>query len=473
MTLRTRFAPSPTGFLHVGGARTALFCYLQARRHGGTFILRIEDTDRERSTEESVQAILDGLAWLGLDYDEGPIFQSQRFERYAEVITSMLAEGKAYHCYCSRERIERLREEQMAKGLKPRYDGHCRERKDRAEGIQPVVRFRNPDHGVVRFDDRVRGPISISNAELDDLVVARPDGAPTYNFTVVVDDMDMGITDVIRGDDHINNTPRQINIYHALGVEPPAFAHVPMILGDDGARLSKRHGAVSVLQYREDGYLPEALLNYLVRLGWSHGDQEIFSLDEMVALFDINEVNRKAAAFNTSKLDWLNQHYMKTLDPGHVARELAWHFEVLGVNPSQGPALDALVQVQAERVTNLRQMAEQSRCFYQPLDRFDEGAAHKHLRPVAQVALQAIATRLSELSSWEPEALDEAVRLTAAELEIGMGKIAQPLRVALTGTAVSPSIDKTLWLTGRERSIQRIDRALGYVAARAAEAGSG
>jgi glutamyl-tRNA synthetase len=469
MTLRTRFAPSPTGLLHVGGARTALFCFLQARRYRGTFILRIEDTDRERSTEVSVQAILDGLAWLGLDYDEGPIYQSQRFDRYAEVVDAMLAGGSAYHCYCSRERIEKLREDAMAKGLKPRYDGHCRDREDIPQGVKPVVRFRNPDTGEVSFEDRVRGRITISNLELDDLVIARGDGTPTYNFTVVVDDMDMGISDVIRGDDHINNTPRQINIYRALGAEPPAFAHVPMILGDDGARLSKRHGAVSVLQYREDGYLPQALLNYLVRLGWSHGDREVFTLEEMIELFDIGDVNRKAAAFNTSKLDWLNQHYLKSLDSDHVAGELAWHFNALAIEAAEGPPLADLVRVQAERVTTLKQMAEQSRCFYEPIREYDHGAAHKHLRPAAQQPLAAVANRLADLENWEVERLDETVRLVAEELELGMGKIAQPLRVALTGTAVSPSIEKTLWLVGRERSLDRIATALEYIAVRAAE----
>lgn len=472
MTLRTRFAPSPTGSLHVGGARTALFCFLQARHHDGQFILRIEDTDIERSTKESVQAILDGMEWLGLDYDEGPYYQSERFDRYAEVVGAMLADGKAYHCYCSRERIEKLREEAMAQGLKPRYDGHCRNLQEPPHGVKPVVRFRNPDDGTVGWEDAVRGPINISNAELDDLVIARADGTPTYNFTVVVDDMDMGVTEVIRGDDHINNTPRQINIYRSLGAEPPVFAHVPMILGDDGARLSKRHGAVSVLQYREDGYLPEALLNYLVRLGWSHGDQEVFSLDEMIRLFDIADVNRKASAFNTSKLDWLNEQYMKTLAPERVAEELAWHFDALGINTQDGPALTDLVSVQAGRVTTLKEMAQQSRCFYEAVKEFDDGAAHKHLRLVAEGPLRAVADRLGDLERWELENLDQAVRLVAEELEVGMGKIAQPLRVALTGTAVSPSIDKTLWLVGRERSLNRIGRALQYIAIRAAEAAS-
>ena len=466
--MRTRFAPSPTGYLHVGGARTALFCYLQARHDGGDFILRIEDTDLERSTPESVQAILDGMEWLGLDYDEGPFYQTQRFDRYAEVVQQLLDEGKAYHCYCSKERIEAIREQQMKAGLKPRYDGHCRAGAEPVEGVKPVVRFRNPQGGEVVFDDRVRGRIAISNDELDDLVIARPDGSPTYNFTVVVDDMDMQVSLVIRGDDHINNTPRQINIYRALGAEPPEFAHVPMILGDDGARLSKRHGAVSVLQYRDDGYLSQALVNYLVRLGWSHGDQEIFSREEMIRLFDIDGVNRKASAFNTDKLDWLNQHYMRELPADEVAGHLALQFERLGIDPDGGPQLADLVTVQADRVKTLKEMAEQSRVFYEDYGDFDENAAKKHLRPVAEAPLVAMAETLAALEDWTVEALDAAVRETAAELEVGMGKIAQPLRVALTGTAISPSIDKTLWLVGRERSLQRIQRAIEFVQARAA-----
>jgi glutamyl-tRNA synthetase len=468
VTVRTRFAPSPTGFLHVGGARTALFCYLQARAANGVFILRIEDTDRERSTPESVQAILDGMAWLGLDYDEGPYFQSRRFDRYAEVTQQLLEQGQAYRCYCSRERLEALRAEQMARGLKPRYDGLCRERTDVPDGVRAVVRFRNPDAGDVAWEDRVRGRISISNEELDDLVIARPDGSPTYNFTVVVDDIDMHITLVIRGDDHINNTPRQINIYRALGAEPPEFAHVPMILGGDGARLSKRHGAVSVLQYRDDGYLPQALRNYLVRLGWSHGDQEVFSLEEMIAAFDIGAVNRKAAAFDTDKLDWLNQHYLRSLPPAEVAEHLRWHFERAGIDPANGPSLEDLVTVQADRVQTLREMTEASRVYYEDFAAYEAGAASKHLRPASEPVLRALGGRLADLAVWEPERLDEAVRGVAGELEVGMGKVAQPLRVALTGTAASPSIDKTLWLTRRERSLARIARALEYVLMRSA-----
>ena len=471
MTTRTRFAPSPTGYLHVGGARTALFCWLQARKEEGVYLLRIEDTDLERSTPESVQAILDGMAWLGLDHDEGPIYQTDRFDRYAEVTQQLLDEGKAYYCYCSKERLDTMREEQMAAGVKPRYDGRCRERKEPVPGVKPVVRFRNPLIGQVAWVDRVRGRVSISNEELDDLVIARPDGSPTYNFTVVVDDMDMDISLVIRGDDHINNTPRQINIYEALGAAPPEFAHVPMILGEDGARLSKRHGAVSVLQYRDMGYLPEALLNYLVRLGWSHGDQEVFSLAEMIELFSVDDVNRKAAAFDHDKLNWLNQHWMKTLPPEQVAPHLAPQFEALGIDPSQGPTLPDLVRVQAERVETLAEMAAQSRPFYEEFADYDAGAAKKHLRPVAEGPLRAIRGALEAVDDWTPEVLDRVVRDTAESLELGMGKIAQPLRVALMGTGMSPSIDLTLWLVGQERTLARIDRALEFIAARAAARG--
>src|SRR5690606_15147708 len=340
MTVRTRFAPSPTGYLHIGGARTALYCWLYARRHGGKFILRIEDTDLERSTAESVNAILEGMTWLGLEYDEGPFYQTKRFDRYREVIEQLLREGKAYHCYCSKERLEQLRAEQMARKEKPRYDALCRNGvANPPPGVKPTVRFKNPQDGAVVVEDLIRGRVVYQNSELDDLIIARADGSPTYNFTVVVDDMDMNITHVIRGDDHLNNTPRQMNMFAALGATPPKYAHVPMILGPDGARLSKRHGAVSVMQYRDDGYLPEALLNYLVRLGWSHGDQEIFTLDEMIQLFDVADVHKSPAAVNPDKLLWLNQHYLKTSDPKHVAHHLSYHLGKLGIDPAEGPDL--------------------------------------------------------------------------------------------------------------------------------------
>lgn len=463
MTTRTRFAPSPTGYLHVGGARTALFCWLHARARNGQFILRIEDTDRERSTQESVQAILDGMAWLELDCDEGPFYQSERMQRYDEVIEKLLTEDKAYHCDCSRERLEKLREEQMAKGLKPRYDGRCRARNLSHQHKHTVVRFRNPVDGVVSFKDQVRGLVSIANAELDDLIIRRPDGSPTYNFCVVVDDIDMGITEVIRGDDHINNTPRQINIYHALGAEIPDFAHVPMILGDDGARLSKRHGAVSVLQYRDDGYLPQALLNYLVRLGWSYGDEEVFSREEMVSKFDINNVNRKAAAFNTEKLNWLNQHYLKNTPAETLEPHLLWHFEKLGINPEHGPALADLISIQADRVVTLKEMAEDSCYYYRDLKEYDIGDAHKHLKGRSHEVFRLLLQRLDDLVDWAPEALSAEVKATAKELELGMGKVAQPLRVALVGQAKSPSIEKTLWLVGRNRTLERLRHALAWM----------
>jgi len=468
--IRTRFAPSPTGYLHIGGARTALFCWLAARATGGEFVLRVEDTDRERSTAASVQFILDGLAWLELDPDEGPIYQSDRMALYRETVQRLIDEGKAYRCYCSKERLEALREAAMEKGEKPRYDGHCRDRSDVPDGIEPVIRFRNPDDGVVRFADRVRGEIEIANAELDDLVIQRSDGTPTYNFAVVVDDLDMKINLVIRGDDHINNTPRQINLYHALGAPVPEFAHVPMILGDDGGRLSKRHGAVSVLAWREQGYLPDALVNYLARLGWSHGDREQFSRDDLVCLFRIEDVNRKASRFDTEKLNWLNQHYLKTAPVERILPELKWHFAHHGLDPSLGPALDDLLAVQRERFETLAELVEQSRAFYSDFERFEPGAAKKHLRPVAAEPLQAVRARL-EHCTWEAEALGQAVRDAAEALEVGMGKIGQPLRVALMGHGSSPSIDQTLWLIGRGRTLERIDRALAFIDARVAQAG--
>jgi len=467
--IRTRFAPSPTGFLHIGGARTALFCYLAARATNGQFILRIEDTDRERSTEQSTQAILDGLAWLNLDYDEGPFYQSERFPRYQERVERLLDEGKAYRCYCSKERLDRLREEAIAAGEKPRYDGRCRDLASAPEGIEPVIRFRNPDEGRVAFDDRVRGRIEVDNSELDDLVIQRADGSPTYNFAVVIDDLDMNINLVIRGDDHINNTPRQINIYRALGAEAPEFGHVPMILGGDGARLSKRHGAVSVLAWREAGYLPDALINYLARLGWSDGDQEVFSRAQLIERFRIEDVNRKPSRFDTEKLDWLNQHYLREGAQDQLHTELGWHFEKAGLSADAGPPLADLVSVQSERFETLVELVEQSRPFYSDFESFDPGAAKKHLRPVAAEPLAALKTRLESLEDWVPDALQDAVQATADALEIGFGKIGMPLRVALMGHGQSPGINHTLWLVGRERTLDRIQRALDFIAERAAE----
>jgi glutamyl-tRNA synthetase len=467
MTVRTRFAPSPTGYLHIGGARTALFSWLYARKHGGQFILRIEDTDLERSTEESVNAILEGMTWLGLDYDEGPFYQTQRFDRYTEVIQTLVGKGHAYRCYCSKGRLEALREQQMANREKPRYDGCCRDGATPPAADAPfVIRFRNPQAGEVVVDDQIRGRVVFQNSELDDLIIARSDGSPTYNLSVVVDDSDMRISHVIRGDDHLNNTPRQINILRALGLEVPRYAHVPMILGSDGKRLSKRHGAVSVIQYREDGFLPEALLNYLVRLGWSHGDQEVFSIDEMVELFDIDDVNRAASVFNDEKLAWLNQQYLIHSDTKHIARYLSQQLGLLGIDPSDGPDILEVVAALRERATTLLELAQISEFLYREFAAFDEAAAKKHLRPVARQALAQVRAGLAELQHWTAESAYQVVTDVAAALQQNLGKVAQPLRVAIVGRAASPSIDVTLKLVGQAATLRRIDRALDYIAQR-------
>jgi len=462
MTVRTRFAPSPTGYLHVGGARTALYCWLYAHKMQGKFALRIEDTDLERSTPAHIQTILDAMEWLGLHWDEGPFYQTQRFDRYKELIQKLLDEGKAYRCYCSKERLEGLRECQLANKDKPRYDGYCRNLKEFRD-CPYVIRFRNPEEGSVKFNDLVHGPIEFQNCELDDLIIARADGSPTYNFCVVVDDYDMGITHVIRGDDHINNTPRQINILKALGAEPPQYAHVPMILGDDGKRLSKRHGAVDVMLYRKEGYLPEALLNYLVRLGWSHGDQEIFSIEEMVNLFDIKDVNKAPAAFNTEKLQWLNQHYLKTSDPHRVAQYLKWNMEDEGIDIARGPDLTELVQAQAERCKTLHEMVEKSRFFYEEFDEYDEKAAQKNLTGEAVPVLQAVLNRLEALTDWKAEPIHQTIIDTAETLALKLGKVAQPVRVAVTGGAISPPIDITIEMIGRERTLRRMEKAIEFI----------
>jgi glutamyl-tRNA synthetase len=467
MTVRTRFAPSPTGYLHIGGARTALFSWLYARKHGGTFILRIEDTDLERSTAESINAILEGMTWLGLEYDEGPFHQTHRFERYAQVTEQLLAEGKAYRCYCSRERLEKLREGQMARKEKPRYDGYCRHlTAPPPDAGEFVVRFKNPEDGEVVVEDQVRGRVVFQNSELDDLIIARSDGSPTYNFTVVVDDLDMHVSHVIRGDDHLNNTPRQVNILKALGAAPPVYAHVPMILGEDGRRLSKRHGAVSVMQFRDEGYLPEAVVNYLVRLGWSHGDQEIFTLDELVALFDVPDINNSASSINPGKLLWLNQHYIKNSDPAHVAHHLSWHFGQAGLDPANGPPLTEVIVVFRERAKTLKEMVEQSAYFYREVTDY-EPAALKHLSAAIAEPLSVLRQGLAGLPEWTDAAIHEIVVKTAESFELKLGKLAQPLRVALTGGTVSPPIDVTLRVMGRARTLQRIDRALEYMHSRA------
>ncbi len=465
MTVRTRFAPSPTGYLHVGGARTALFSWLYARKHNGKFILRIEDTDLERSTQESVDAIFEGMEWLELAHDEGPFYQSARFERYREVIQQLLDQGHAYRCYCSKEELEQVRTEQMANKEKPRYNGKCRNLGLHYPSQDCVIRFKNPLEGEVTIKDLVKGDITIANKELDDLIIARTDGTPTYNLTVVVDDMDMQITHVIRGDDHVNNTPRQINILRALGAPLPAYAHLPMILGADGARLSKRHGAVSVTQFRDDGYLPEALLNYLVRLGWSHGDQEIFSLDEMIRLFELDAVNPSAASFNMEKLLWLNHHYIMHGDPAQIGKHLAWHLQQQDIEVNKGPDPAKVVMAQRERCKTLVEMAQASLYFYRDFKQYDEKAAKKNLTADSVPVFVNLMGEFGNLLTWEAEPLHQVVHKVAETMGLGLGKVGQPLRVALTGTSSSPAIDITLELLGREKTLERIQNAVDYIKA--------
>ena len=467
MMVRTRFAPSPTGVLHLGSVRTALFCWLYARHNNGQFILRIEDTDRERSTDENVKAIMDGLEWLGLDADEGPYFQTQRFDRYHAVIEQWLSEGKAYHCYCTRDELDALRQWQMEAGDHVRYDGRCRDRTEPREGVQPVVRFKNPRDGQVEVEDQVRGTVVFENTQLDDLIIARSDGTPTYNFTVIIDDFDMQITHVIRGDDHLNNTPRQMNMLRALGAEPPVYAHLPMIMGPDGAKLSKRHGAVDIREYREQGYLPSAMLNYLVRLGWSHGDQELFTLDEMVDLFDIEDVNHSASSFNPEKLSWINQQHIIAMPAEDLAGQLMPFLVRAGLEPSEGPDPIHVAEAYHERAETLLHMAASARYLYEDFEAFDEKSAKKHLRPVIVEPLRTVRARLAALQHWGETQIAEVIQEVADEYEINMGKLGQPLRVAVTSGPVSPPIDTTLWLVGQERSLARIDMALCLIESRA------
>ena len=465
MNVRTRFAPSPTGYLHIGGARTALFSWLYARKTGGTFILRIEDTDLERSTQASVDAILQGMEWLELNHDEGPFYQTQRFDRYNEVIQQLLKSGYAYRCYCSKEELEQMREEQMARKEKPRYNGYWRDRQQETPpaGVEPVIRFRNPLEGAVEFQDLIRGSITVSNSELDDLIIARSDGTPTYNLTVVVYDIDMQVTHVIRGDDHINNTPRQINIMRALGFVPPKFAHVPMILGSDGQRLSKRHGAVSVMQYRDEGYTPQALLNYLVRLGWSHGDQEIFSREEMIEYFSLEHINRAPAAFSPDKLLWLNQHYLKTLPVEELEKQLQWHLQQQNLDISTGPALADVINAQRERAKTLVEMVAISRYFYEDFADFDPVAVQKQFKADTAANLQVVVEELGALSEWKGESIHTAIQAACEKLGLKLGKVGPPLRVAVTGSTSSPSLEITLELIGRERTLARIKSAISFI----------
>ena len=466
MTVRTRFAPSPTGFLHIGGARTALFSWAFAKKHGGDFILRIEDTDVARSTPEAVQAILDGMHWLGLDYDEGPFYQMQRMERYKQVLQQMLAAGSAYYCYSSKEELDALRESQMQQGAKPRYDGRWRPETGKVlpmppAGIAPTIRFKNPVAGHVVWHDLVKGEISIANQELDDLIIARADGTPTYNFCVVVDDSDMGITQVIRGDDHVNNTPRQINMLNALGATIPQYAHLSMILGSDGQKLSKRHGAVSVMQYDEDGYLPEALLNYLARLGWSHGDDEVFSMQQFCAWFDLDHITSSAAQFNIDKLNWLNAHYIKLAASEVLVADISKRLVKLNIVLDAADNLPAVINLYKERVNTLNELAANIAYFYQkPL--LDPAAVEKHLSADIKPFMQTLTTLL-QAAEWSAEAIHDAINAVVVEYQLKFPKVAMPLRVMLTGIAQSPSIDQVMALLGRTEVLARIDSAIDSI----------
>jgi glutamyl-tRNA synthetase len=463
-TVRTRFAPSPTGFLHLGGARTALFAWAFARHHGGQFILRIEDTDRERSTEQAIQAILDGMEWLGLDYDEGPYYQMQRLDRYKAVLDDLLARGLAYPCYTTPAELEQLRAEQMARGEKPRYDGRWRPENLKSGqtppvGIEPVFRFKNPLEGGIAWTDQVKGRIEIANAELDDLVIMRRDGVPTYNFGVVVDDLDMRITHVIRGDDHVNNTPRQINIFHALGAEPPVFGHLPTVLGADGTKLSKRHGAVSVIEYEKEGFLPEAMVNALARVGWAHGDDEIFTRTQLVEWFDVAHVHPSPARFDLEKLKWVNHEHIKRAPLDVLGAELARFLARDGDDVTPGPSPAAVAEVLRERAQTLKEMAEAARYFYR-----DEPPAEslkaQHLNDQSRAVLRELASEFATLP-WERERIVAAIKDAIARHRLKAPQVMMPLRVLVAGRTTTPAIDAVLALVGRERTIARLERGLG------------
>jgi len=459
MTVRTRFAPSPTGFLHIGGARTALFSWAYAKKHHGKFILRIEDTDVERSTPAAVQAIMDGMHWLELDYDEGPFYQMARMDTYKKVLQTMLDAGTAYYCYSSKEELDLLRESQMQQGLKPRYDGKWRPENGKnlpqiPEGIQPVIRFKNPKDGVVAWDDLVKGRIEIANSELDDLIIARSDGTPTYNFCVVVDDYEMGVTQVIRGDDHVNNTPRQINMLKALGATIPEYAHLSMILGGDGQKLSKRHGAVSVMQYHEDGYLPQAVLNYLARLGWSHGDEEVFSMEQFCEWFDLNHITPSAAQFNMEKLNWLNAHYIKVADLNDLARDITARLVKLDVVSKPSPKLNDVLSLYRERANNLNQLASDIAYFYRS-PQINTADGEKHITADILPALKILGEKLQNID-WTAENIHEVINVIVTQNALKFPKIAMPLRVMLTGIAQSPSIDQVMAILGKDETLKRM-----------------
>lgn len=457
--MKSRFAPSPTGYLHIGSARTALFAWLWAKKTSGKFVLRIEDTDKERSTQTSVDAILDGMEWLGLDYDEGPIYQSDRTERYNEVINELLLNGKAYYCDCSKERLEKMRENQIANKEKPKYDGCCRNKALK----NGVIRFLNPDDGSVIFDDFVKGQVRIANSELDDLIISRTDGSPTYNLTVVVDDHDMEIECVIRGDDHINNTPKQINLYKAMGWALPEFAHVPMILGSDGSRLSKRHGALNLLAYRDEGFLPEALLNYIVRLGWSNGDQEIFSEQEMIDLFELKNINNSPASFNQEKLEWINHSYIKLTDINNLVENLKWHLNNLNINLDNGPSIYELAESLRERSGSLVDMAMSCVMFYCDFDTFDLVQANKVFNTKSRPILVDLVVNLNLIDNWTAENIHSVIKIVCEKHNVGFGKVGQPFRLALSGNGKSGSIDISAQFVGKERTLTRLEKAIDWI----------
>jgi len=459
-TIRTRFAPSPTGFLHLGGARTALFAWAFARHHNGVFVLRIEDTDVERSTPEAVQAILDSMDWLGMQPDEGPFYQMQRMDRYREVIAQMLRDGTAYYCYSSPEEVEAMREAARARGAKPRYDGTWRPEPGKTlppvpAGRQPVVRFKSPQDGATGWNDMVKGPISFDNAELDDLIIARPDGTPTYNFCVVVDDWDMGITHVLRGDDHVNNTPRQINILRALGAELPEYGHVPMILGPDGEKLSKRHGAVNVMEYDAQGYLPEAMVNYLARLGWSHGNDELFTREQLVQWFDTRNLSKSASQWDPKKLNWVNAHYIKQMDDAELAARVAPRIQRRGGNPA-AVDLAAAVALLKDRAETLEQLAEAALLFCRPYQPAPAELAEQHLTPAAREALADFAQR-ARGADWTKDAISALIKTVLGERGLKMPQLAIPLRVAVFGQTQTPAVDAVLALIGKDTVLQRLD----------------
>lgn len=464
MKVRTRFAPSPTGYLHIGGARTALFSYLYARKHGGSFILRVEDTDRERSTQAAIDAILAGMEWLTLDYDEGPVYQTHRYERYREMAYKMLEQGSAYRCYCSKERLEQLREQQMQQNQKPKYDGFCRDKELNLANQSYVLRFKNPLEGEVIVQDEVHGSVVFNNTELDDFIIFRSDGHPTYNFAVVIDDLDMQITHVIRGDDHLNNTPKQMNLLAALNAAVPTYAHVPMILGPDGKKLSKRSGAASVMEYRDEGYLPEAVLNYLARLGWSHGDQEIFSREELIRFFDTQHLNHSAAALNPEKLLWLNQHYLKSLAPAQVKNHLDWHLKQQNlIGQLNAQQIEYIIKVQADRSKTLVELVEKSHFLFVETIEYPSALIEKHMSDETKPALLAFYQALQQLTEWQKESLHVALHDVVEQFQLKLGKIGPVIRIAVTGDTQSPSIDATLALLGREKTLARMKAFLEYI----------